>query len=424
MLGSIATLMQRLSALLGSENVTAEPGDLDLCRIDGLSPCLVVAPATTGQLAAAVRICSEAQATMIPWGGGTALALGNPPRRAEVVIRLHRLDRVVEHDSPNLTVCVQSGISLSALGSAIAAQNQCVPIDAPLPLKSTVGGVVAANLNGPRRGYYGSVRDLVVGMKVVLANGEQIKAGGKVVKNVAGYDMCKLFIGSLGTLGIITEVTLRVAPVAERTATLVCGGDLGQLEEFHRKLLGSVLSPAALFVVRDGALGPWRFAIRCDGFSASVDRQLRELDQMAARSGLQKEILRDAQQDALWEPLRDFPLVTGGLIYRVTVPRAEVFDYIRLAERWHDMTIVGDMAIGTVWLACAADRRGVERFSSLSATARQRRGHAVLFAAPPLLKTGISVWGPSPPSFSLMSTIKQQFDPHGLLNPGRFIGNL
>ncbi len=231
--------------------MSSETDTLALHRIDGITPHLVTTPASAEQVGAVLSACSESQATVIPWGGGTAMALGNPPRRADVVIKLAKLNRVIEHDSANLTVTAQCGMTLNALQSSLAAQKQFVPIDAPFPACATLGGIVAANLNGPRRSFYGSVRDLVIGMKVVLASGESIKAGGKVVKNVAGYDMCKLFVGSLGTLGIITEVTFRVAPTAESAATFIAQGALAQAQRFIADLSLSRLLPAAVFLLSE-----------------------------------------------------------------------------------------------------------------------------------------------------------------------------
>ena len=176
MIITVDQLMHRLQSALGPDAVSAETDALASHSIDGLTPHLVTKPASAEQLGAVLSACSEARATAIPWGGGTAMALGNPPRRADVVIRLEKLNRVIEHDSANLTVSAQCGLTLNALQSALAAQRQFVPIDAPLPARATLGGIVSANLNGPRRSCYGSVRDLVIGMKVILASGESIKA--------------------------------------------------------------------------------------------------------------------------------------------------------------------------------------------------------------------------------------------------------
>jgi glycolate oxidase FAD binding subunit len=424
MLQTIDQLMQGLQSALGPDAVTADRDSLESHRVDGITPRLVVAPESAEQVGATLRLCSDAQAPVIPWGGGTALALGNPPRRADVVVKLNRLKRVIEHDSANLTVSAQCGTTLNALQSAIAAHKQFVPIDAPLPERASIGGIVAANLNGPRRGCYGSVRDLVIGMKVILASGEQIKAGGKVVKNVAGYDMCKLFAGSLGTLGIISEVTLRVAPMPEQAATIVGAGDLTHLKNFHEELLRSPLAPAAVFLLRAGAPRKWRIGVWCEGFDESVRRQLDELEVMARRSDIDCETLIAEKHNEFWSPLRDFPLQLKHLIYRITIPRAEVLDLVTMIEGWESTTIVSDMIMGTIWCASAAEKTALDQFAQLTAMARERRGHAIVFAAPPALKTGINVWGASAPTLSLMREIKQQFDPDALLNPGRFAGGL
>ncbi len=234
-----------------------------------------------------------------PMAGGTAMALGNPPRQADVVLKLSRLDRVIEHDSANLTVSAQCGMTLSAIQSALAAQKQIVPIDAPHPARATIGGIVSANLNGPRRSCYGSVRDLVIGMKVVLASGESIKAGGKVVKNVAGYDMCKLFVGSLGTLGIISEVTIRVAPMAERAATFVCRGTLAEARRFIDELSRSQLLPAAVFLLSEQTPKDWRIAVWSEGFEETVERHLRELQTVVTPVGMKPEVLRAEKHNEL-----------------------------------------------------------------------------------------------------------------------------
>jgi glycolate oxidase FAD binding subunit len=184
------------------------------------------------------------------------------------------------------------------------------------------------------------------------------------------------------------------------------------------------LGPAAVFLVRDGAQEKWRIGVWCEGFDESVARQLGELDKMATRSGINREFLTAEKHNEFWNPLRDFPLQTNRLIYRVTVPRAAVFDLVKTVAGWHSTAIVSDTATGTVWLACAAQKSERERFSQLMAMARERRGHAIVFAAPADLKIGINVWGASASTFSLMREIKHQFDPNALLNPGRFVGNL
>ncbi|MGH7810465.1 MAG: FAD-binding oxidoreductase [Candidatus Binatia bacterium] len=421
-------LAHQIESELGAGVVTTEPTTLISHAVDGKQPTLVCTPTTPDHVVVAMRICGSAQAAVIPWGGGTAMAVGNPPRRTDAVLKTVRLNRVIEHDHANLTVTVQSGITLDALQAALAPQKQFVPLDPPFPDRSTIGGTVAANLNGLRRSRYGGVRDVVIGMKVVLGTGEQIKAGGKVVKNVAGYDMCKLFTGSLGTLGIISEVTLRVAPIPESIATIVANGTMSQAVQLAGELADSKLLPAAVCLRNNVAEQSWRLAVCFEGFEETVARQLRDLSSMAQRMGMSSETLRAEDQRRVWQQLRDLPLHPDRVIYRVTVPRASVTQVIGAMQHWsagaREATLLADLAMGSVWTAWDNNKLAAGHFARLTALAGQNRGHAVMFAAPPECKTGIEVWGPSPPTFSLMREIKQQFDPQGIINPGRFVGGL
>jgi glycolate oxidase FAD binding subunit len=396
---------------------------------------LLCFPASPEQIAAALHLCSEANASVTPWGGGTAMGIGNPPRQVDVVIGLDRLNLLVEHDQANLTASVQSGCRLTALQKLLARHDQFLPFDPPHAARATVGGIVAANLNGPRRNSYGGVRDLVIGMKVVLASGERIKAGGKVVKNVAGYDMCKLFIGSLGTLGIITEATLRMAPIPETAATVVTMGTLPLVWQLADELARSKLLPSAVFLLSPAAstadhreqIG-WRLAVCCEGFEKGVARHLQDAQDAAKRIGMGTEILQSSGHNQFWEELRDFPLHAGRLVYRLTVPRALAAAVIQTIHNWSTTgfraEIVSDVTMGSVWISSAVSDEAVKWFARLIAEAREHRGHAVMLAAPPNLKEGVDVWGPPPATLNLMREIKRQFDPKNLLNPGRFVGGL
>ena len=428
MKASTEELAQRLSASLGSEAITAEESQLAEHAVDGAMPKLICTPATAEQVAAAVRICSEAQATLAPWGGGTAMILGNPPRTLDVVVKSTRLNRVIDHDHANLTATVQSGITLNALQSALAPHKQFVPFDPPLPGRSTVGGIVAANLNGPRRSSYGSVRDLVIGMRVVLASGETIKAGGKVVKNVAGYDMCKLFTGSLGTLGIISEVTLRVAPIPAHSATVIATGTLANAVQCASQLTRTKLLPTAVYLRNSNGAASWRVAVSFDGFAETVARQTSELMEIAQRLGLTQEVIDGARQQNFWQAMADLPVSQDRLIYRLTVPRDALTQAISTIIGWIKVepapAICADVAMGTLWLVVPANQETVDLFPRLIALAQEQRGHAIVFAAPAPVKKAIDVWGPITPAHTLMRKIKQEFDPMELFNPGRYIGGL
>jgi glycolate oxidase FAD binding subunit len=262
----------------------------------------------------------------------------------------------------------------------------------------------------------------------VLGSGEQIKAGGKVVKNVAGYDMCKLFTGSLGTLGIITAATLRLAPVPEESATGVMRGSLAHLLKLAREVGDARLLPAALFLGNETAARGWRMAVRCTGFSATVARQISDLDSLAGQNGLELETLRANQEAQTWRAIDDLPLEADRTIYRVTVPPSSlgpVLAALQTALVGAVAPVIGaDVAIGTIWIVMPATQANTNQFTKFISLAQEHCGHAVMYAAPPEVKTGIEVWGPSPPTISLMRKLKQRFDPHGILNPGRFVGDL
>ena len=427
-------LAQSLEGELGAGAVTGEPALLAGHNVDGREPALLCFPVSAEQVAAALRLCSEANASMTPWGGGTAMAIGNPTQQVDIVIGLERLNLLVEHDQANLTATVQSGHRLAPLQEVLARHNQFLPFDPPAPAQATVGGIVATNLNGPRRSCYGSVRDLVIGMKIVLASGEQIKAGGKVVKNVAGYDMCKLLVGSLGTLGFITEVTLRMAPIPETAATLIASGTLPKVQQFANELSRSKLLPSAVLLLNAQASkatalaqSDWQVAVWCEGFEETVARHLRDAPALAQRIGLATAILHEDDHRRFWDKMRDFPLQTG-LICRVTVPRASMAEVIQTVHNWSTADfrpeIVSDAVMGIVWISLEVNDLAAQWFPKLIAKARAHRGHAIMLAAPTHLKRGIDVWGPAPPTLSLMREIKRQFDPKGLLNPGRFVGSI
>jgi glycolate oxidase FAD binding subunit len=428
-------LFARLEAALGAGAVESDPRLLDCYTVDGKAPKILCRPGTPEEISAGLRICTEARVSVIPWGGGTSINLGNIPRGVDVVIGLERLGAVIEHDGANLTATGQAGISVAAMQKILGQQNQFLAIDPPQPGLATIGGLVAANSNGPRRMLYGGVRDLVLGMKMVLATGEQIKAGGKVVKNVAGYDLCKLFVGSLGTLGIITEATFKMAPIPESVATLLARGSLTQVLKVSDELSRSTLLPAGVAILSSEVikaagmgLGMSAVAVWIEGLEEAVSRHLRDLKTIAERLGLSSDTLRREPHRRLWDQVRDFGANSEGILYRVTVPLASVAEAVATIDRWstHERVarIVAHVGTGTVWVLLDADPLSAGWFPRLIALAQEHRGHAIMAAAPRALKEGVDVWGPPPPSFAIMREIKHQFDPEGILNPGRFVAGL
>jgi len=232
--------------------------------------------------------------------------------------------------------------------------------------------------------------------------------------------MCKLFVGSLGTLGIITEVTFKMTPLPETAGTVVARGSLAQTASLIEALFGSVLTPAAVTVV-DGrvaaaaGLQPAEasVAVWAEGFTETVARHVRDVQAMAGQSGMTTEVLHDIEHRRLWETVRDFGAVGAPpVVFRLTVPPADVMPVLAVVCRLSDggaLRYVAHAGTGTVWLA----------FDT-----QEYHGHAVLAAAPPEVKRTVDVWGPSPQALGLMQELKRQFDPHGTLNPGRFVAGI
>ncbi len=432
MIADPLTLTARLEALLGAEWVTV--ADTSRWAMDGLQPALAVRPGDAEQVGAVLRLCGEACAAVVPWGGGTAIEVGNPPRAAPVALLTDRLCGLIEHDAANLTVTVGAGMTLGALDGVISGQGQFLPMEPPRAERATAGGAVAVNLNGPRRAHCGSARDLVIGARAAQADGTLIKAGGKTVKNVAGYDMCKLLVGSMGTLGVLTELTLRLLPVPETSRTVaVWGDDPSDLLRLSGRVLASPLLPAAVTVVdavAAGALGrnAAGLLVRATGFEAAVARQVRDVTAWAAQADLDAETLEGEAEGALWQAIRDFAWVGDGIAIRVTVPSGDVpAVFGRLRSTLPASTgVVAHAASGTIWIH--ADPAGFTA-AALGAVREISAGHSgnVLVArAPRGVKASGDVWAPVPPprTLEIMRAIKQAFDPNGILNPGRFVAGL
>ena len=218
--------------------------------VAGIEPRIEATPHTIDEAARVMARAAEAGAAIVPCGGGSKLALGNPPSRVDLLLRTSALDRTVEYDAENLVITVEAGATIDGVQSRVAGDGLFLPVDPALPWRATIGGVLACNVHGPKRLSYGSLRDLLLGMKVVLTDGEIVRFGGRTIKNVSGYDLSKLFIGSLGTLGVIVEATFRLMPVAarEQVALILVNGAPGGVAHVRsgQRVCASPVGPRGL----------------------------------------------------------------------------------------------------------------------------------------------------------------------------------
>ena len=415
----------RAQALPGHQiNVDEQRG----FSVDGLLPSNVMRPDDADDAARGLHLCDLTPAAVVVWGGGTQMRLGAPPQQYEVAFSTERMTRLLEYEPADLTCRVEAGIRLSDLQSALRAQGQRLPLDPPHPERATAGGMVAANSNGLGRARYGTVRDWVIGIVVAYPSGKVARAGGKVVKNVAGYDLMKLHIGALGTLGVVAEVNFKVQTQPEAQATLPAHFDApAPALEAGIKLARQYLAPAAAIVLDRLALrdcgvtgeGAWTLALKFDGYAREVDAAAAQAVDIVREAGGRIEE-RDLPS-AFWDAARDWSAPEDDrVLLRAIVPLTS--SPLLLAAVPPDAQVIAQPAAGVVDVRLPAP-------SAAAALARMRsaagaEGQVVVAAAPAAIKQALDVWGPPPPGFPIMRALKQALDPNGIINPGRFVGGI
>lgn len=445
---------ERMLRELGAEQVvTGAP--CAAYAVQGRLPVVVARPTTHEGVAAALTLAAEVGAAVVPWGAGSRMALGNPPTRLDLVVSMEQLVRIVSYDPADLTITVEAGMTHASLNRALAIANQLLPLDPPLPERATVGGTLATGIVGMRRARYGAPRELALGMRLVNAAGQSLKAGGTVVKNATGYGMTRLYAGSLGTLGVITEVSFKLTPAPETEATLLALAQPHQLAT-ATQVVGAQASQASALVMMSvtalpelARLAPGHaqravLAARLPGTAATVKRASAEAESALSREGIHPLMTLDgAHQAAFWATVNNFPaLRTHGreALARVNTLPTSLDDAVRHAEevvsaQGLQLHWVADLATGTLWLRLSADdatnnvsaRRDVAFASALrvSLDALITRWRIVTtLACPVALKSTLPLWGADVAGAALMREIKRGFDPEHRLNPGRFVADI
>ncbi|MGH3388090.1 MAG: FAD-binding oxidoreductase [Actinomadura sp.] len=382
------------------------PGTAD-DAVQGVAPALVAAPATVQEASEVLRVAAEHGLTVVPRGAGTRLHWGMPPHRCDLLVDTRGLNRIVEHAAGDLVVKVEAGLPVDRLAETLSAAGQRLALDTPLP-GSTVGGTLATAAAGPLRLRYGTPRDLVIGVTMVRADGVLAKAGGKVVKNVAGYDLGKLLTGSYGTLGLIVEAAFRLHPVPRARAYVTAPvPDGAHAHKAVQAVLHSTVMAAALEVDAP-ADGPITLCVLVEGVPAGVtaltDQVVRLLGDEAAV----------AEQPPEWWGAAP----PGETLIEFTTEPAELPHVLSTLA---GTDVRGSAGSGTWQLALPAGT-GPDEAGALLTTLRSL-GHAVVRTAPDELRERLDLWGPVP-ALDLMRRVKDQFDPDHRLSPGRFAGGI
>jgi glycolate oxidase FAD binding subunit len=401
----------------------------DADAILGVRPKEVFTPATVAEAADVLGERARSGASVGFVGGGTSLALGRPPRTLDAVLRTERLDRIVEHAPSDQIVVVEAGLTLAALQRAVAAHGQRLAFDPPLPERRTIGGLVATNAFGPRRTRYGTLRDLVIGISLVRADGVVAKGGGKVVKNVAGFDLPKMMIGSLGTLGLVATVTFRLHPLPETGVTLAARSLTARgVRALVIAMRDAQLEPSAVAALLEGS----RFdvAIRFEGFEEGVKEQVARTLALVARGPAPCDALSEAEARTFWE--RHDALRTAGpfRVKAAMLPSAleeffeSVLPTLRGAVSEAALAVYPALGISFFSGAPSDDAATAAAVTSLRGFLAASGGSLVLEEAPAGVRALADPWGSPPASFPLMRSLKAQLDPGARLNPGRFVGGI
>jgi glycolate oxidase FAD binding subunit len=387
--------------------------------VQGMPPLEVHEPGSLAEAAELLALFSRAQKAVCFQGGGTQQGLGTPPRRLDALVRTARLCSVLEHAAADQVVTVEAGITLASLQRTLAGARQRLSLDPPFAARSTLGGILACNTFGPLRARYGAIRDLVLGVALVRADGVVARGGGKVVKNVAGFDLPKLLCGSLGTLGLVAQVTLRVHPLPETSSVQASRGlSTADLLGLLARLRAAQLEPAALLATR-GAAG-WDLTARFEGFEAGVKQQVARFAALA-----KADPVTDNPFDAHLAA-RESSKVRFKLAFKPTalllVERALGPVLARLAGA--GLSVYPGVGVGFLCAAGAQDADGLSRALAAAREELAPVARLVLEAAPLALRPLLDPWGPPPASLALHRALKDRFDPEGRLAPGRFVGGV
>ncbi|WP_448539916.1 FAD-binding oxidoreductase [Roseiflexus sp.] len=425
-------LIETLRTALPPDTVQDDDPTLETFSVQGVRPLCVVTPGNVEELQATLRIAAEHRAALAPWGGGTQQLIGAPPTRLDLVVRTTRLNRVLAHTPDDLTISVEAGMTFGALRTYLAQHGQMLALDPPLPDRATIGGLIATATDGPRRLGYGTLRDVLIGIAVVEVGGRLSRGGGMVVKNVSGFDMMKLYLGSFGTLAVIASANFKLLPQPRAAGTILCRfNDPKPAFAALDELDGTQLAPVAAEYLNRSALaavgqsGVCALALMAEGLPQAVERQMNDMSAIMRRHGAQSvERLHGGEAEALWSAIADLPqtatLAADEAVVKLSVLPTDVASAIAQCEA-SAARVGSSVAINARALSGVLYAR-VRSVTAAALTTLTAELPGLQWVATTLPDT--PRWGAPPQGLDVMRRIRDEFDPLHLLNPGRFVPGL
>lgn len=439
-----------LASLVGESSVVTEPEACAALAADGKVPNCVVYPPTAEQVAAVLRYAGEHDLGVIPCRNGTKLSTGNPPRRYDLALSLKELNQIWHYEPADLTISVEPGIKLGDFQHFVGRDGLWLPLDPRGGARASIGGIIAANAAGPLRQGFGGPRDMVLGLKIATTDGKIVKTGGRVVKNVAGYDLGKLLIGSYGTLGVIVEASLKLYPKPpERVTFTMRAGTLATVRDMRRSILRSpfdalrlvMLDSTATRLVRGTAQADERrdaeVWVEVGGSRRVIERCERDLGQLSRAAGAPLERLEAGEAVAAWDRISNLSAWLQGvyrdvIVLKAALPIATGEECLSHAQQEAETERIpaasfAQVGVGIVHFCLLQEKLtpGLEGLISRTRKAAvDLGGTLVLDHCPSQLKGRLDVWGAAGDDFDAMRKMKSAWDPKGILSPGRFVGGL
>ncbi|MBE9039665.1 FAD-binding oxidoreductase [Oscillatoriales cyanobacterium LEGE 11467] len=397
-------------------------------------PELLVSPQTPAELGQVMALAKRNRWRVLPTGGGSKLHWGGLADGANLVVSTQRLNRVIDYAVEEFTLTVEAGVKLADIQNLLAQNNQFLAIDPAYANQATIGGIVATGDGGSWRHRYNSVRDQLLGISFCRHDGELVKAGGRVVKNVAGYDLMKLLTGSYGTLGIATQVTFRLYPIPEASATLVLTGTADGIATAAQTILSSALTPTAIDLLSTGSIAALEVGdglglmVRFQSLPESVTEQCDRVVEVAQKLGLQHQNYRDDAETDLWQ--RSRILMESGdretqMTGKMGVIPTEAVNILTLLDKLLPENAIGIIhagsGLGRVQINGKDGQLYLDRVARLRSGCEKASGFLSILEAPVSVKPKLDIWGYSGNAIEIMKTIKNKFDPKNILNPDRFL---
>jgi len=446
MSASTAVAFSRLAEIAGEANVVRDPARLAAYCVDDKLPAAAVRPGSAEEVAEIVKLAARERLAIVASAARTKLGIGMPPQRYDIALDMARMDRIVAYDPGDLTLSVEAGTPLRKIASTLSEHRQFLPLAVPFMDRATAGGTIASGVDSPLRQFYGTARDFTLGVEFLTGEGIAAKSGGRVVKNVSGYDIHKLMIGSLGTLAVITRINFRTFPKPRATRTFVAAFRGAEAAcAFRHAIAKSALRPQSLEILGAGGDGAsllgaqtdlrfegdrWYAVVSCAGNEQVLERCRQELAMLARNAGVLDSFdeVSGGSREKIAASVAEFPALIldrapNAAIFKITTLPTEMADLARAIQSIQTPWVLVMRGLGVAYLALlpvAPLESECKRILGRASTPPWR--HVTLPWCPAAIKQATDVWGPQSTNLALMKKLKGVFDPSGILSPGRFMG--